>query len=93
MPRFFFHFFDRLTWQDEEGEELTDRGAARVRATGRVLRIAADAAWPGGLNPDHGIRVADEQGVILFALTFRDVLWRPPRRSPTKRSRRPADPD
>jgi hypothetical protein len=78
--RFFFHLFDRLTWEDEEGEELADIGAARVSAMGRMRRIAAGAAWQGRFNPDHGIRVSDEAGATLFALTFRDALWTPPRR-------------
>lgn len=80
MPRFFFHFFDQLTWQDEAGEELADIAAARVSARGRMFRIVAGVAWPGRLHPDHGVRVSDEKGVTLFALTFRDTCWSPPKR-------------
>lgn len=80
MPRFFFHFFDQLSWDDEAGEVLADIAAARVSARGRMFRIAAGAAWPGRLHPDHGLRVSDERGVTLFALTFGETLWSPPAR-------------
>ena len=89
MPRFFFHFFDQLTWQDETGEELADIAAARVRARGRMFRIAAGAAGPGRLHPDYGVRVSDDEGVTLFALTFRDTFWSPPKRMRAHRRGRP----
>ncbi len=81
MPRFFFHYFDQLTWHDEAGEELADIAAARVSARGRMSRIAAGVPWPREMNPDHGVRVSDETGEPLFALTFRDAFHSPPGRA------------
>lgn len=68
MPRFHFHVEDGLSYRDDLGAELPDTEAARayaLRYFGQMLESSHCSVWNGN---DVRMEVADESGLILFAL-------------------------
>jgi hypothetical protein len=68
MPLFRFHVEDGQSYQDDQGAELPDTQAARayaLRYFGNMLESAHCSVWDGN---EVRMEVADESGLILFAL-------------------------
>ena len=69
--RFFFDFHDgEATSYDHEGTELADMQAARDEATDTLLSIAKDSLPPKGKARQLSVRVRDETGRHLLAITL-----------------------
>jgi hypothetical protein len=70
MPRYFFHVIDGEEVLDEEGTELAGLDEARAEAivvSGEMLRDVGGKFWGNG---QWQIRVTDEAGDKVCALTF-----------------------
>lgn len=66
MPRYFFNLQDHDTFEDDEGNELPNRDAARVAAVtfaGEYLRDHPDMIWDG---QRFAVEVRDTSDEILF---------------------------
>jgi hypothetical protein len=74
VPRYFFHVYEDLVAEDDEGIELPDVDAARDEAirAGREL-IAAQVAG-GRLRLFHRIEVLDERGRTVLAIPYREMV-------------------
>jgi hypothetical protein len=70
MPRYFFHIIDGQEIIDEEGTELAGVNEARAEAivlSGEMLRDSGGKFWNNGV---WQLRVTDEAGDKVCALTF-----------------------
>ena len=70
MPCYFFHVIDGEDFLDEEGTELAGLDEARAEAivvSGEMLRDIGGKFWGNG---QWQIRVTDEAGDKVCALTF-----------------------
>jgi hypothetical protein len=70
MPRFYFHVRDGEEIPDHEGTVLADHDAARAEAivlSGAMLKDLGGRFWANG---EWQIRVLDEAGNKVCALTF-----------------------
>lgn len=70
MSRFHFHLQDDHFYPDEEGMELADLKAARstaIRMTAELLSDHLGDFWDGR---QWKLEVTDDQGSLLFALSF-----------------------
>lgn len=74
MPRFHFHLVEQERLPDEEGKELPSLAAAREEALENARAMVCHNIHQGWLNLDHRIEVTDEEGRLLFSLTFRDAF-------------------
>lgn len=74
MPRYFFHLFDDIIVQDEEGVELPNLAAARLRALIGARDIISEQVRHGYFVLSHRIDVADEQGEKVLTVTFKDAV-------------------
>lgn len=74
MPRYFFHIRNSEHVDDAEGRELPDLEAAREHALEGARDLVCEDIRKGWLNLDHYVEVADEAGVVLLRLTFRDAF-------------------
>jgi hypothetical protein len=74
VPRYFFNVYDNLVSQDEEGMELPSPAAARLEALRGARGLIAEQVGHGYIALSHWIDVADEGGVIVLTVTFRDAL-------------------
>jgi hypothetical protein len=70
MPRYHFNVEDGASYRDKEGLTLPDLAMARKVAVEMIsdfLDGHPDAFWDGR---EWKLEVTDEQGLILFVLTF-----------------------
>ena len=70
MPRYFFNVYDGYSELDTDGTELPDIYTAQseaIRLSGEILREEGGRFWN---NTEWKLEVADENGTILFVLTF-----------------------
>ena len=74
MPRYFFHVYDDVIAQDEEGMELPNVAAARLNALQGARGLIADQVKRGYFVLSHWIDVADERGEKVMTITFRDAV-------------------
>ena len=74
MPRYFFHVFDDVIAQDEEGMELPSIEAARLNALIGARDLIAEQVKRGYFVLSHWIDVVDEQGTPVLTVTFRDAV-------------------
>lgn len=75
MPHFYFHLLNDMSVTDEEGLELPDIEAARVRAVQYALDMtAASVLEQRKINLHHRIEVADETGQTALTVEFGDVV-------------------
>lgn len=68
MPRYFFHSVDGQLDVDEEGSELPNLAAARVRAiryAGDVLTSEPEVLWDGH---EFRVQVTDEHGAVVVTI-------------------------
>ena len=74
MPRYFFHVYDDVIAQDEEGAELPSIEAARLNALIGARDLIAEQVRRGYFVLSHWIDVVDEQGAPVLTVTFRDAV-------------------
>lgn len=74
MPRYFFHVYDDIIAQDEEGLELPDLAAARLNALIGARDLITEQVRHGYIVLSHWIDVVDEQGEKVLVVTFRDAV-------------------
>ena len=74
MPRFFFHLYNDILSEDQEGVELPDIEAARERAIEEARAMVCESVKKGHLNLDHRIGVTDETGADVLSITFREAF-------------------
>jgi uncharacterized protein DUF6894 len=75
MPRYYLHLRDDMDVPDDEGVDLPDLEAARVKAAGNArFTLARTAMDEGKINFTHRIDIEDEQGRTLDTVWFRDVV-------------------
>jgi hypothetical protein len=70
VPRYFFHVFDDVIAQDEEGMELPSIEAARLNALIGARDLIAEQVKRGYFVLSHWIDVVDEQGTPVLTVTF-----------------------
>jgi hypothetical protein len=74
VPRYFFHVYDDIIAQDEEGLELPDLAAARLNALIGARDLITEQVRHGYIVLSHWIDVVDEQGEKVLVVTFRDAV-------------------
>ncbi|WP_414713333.1 DUF6894 family protein [Sphingomonas sp.] len=74
VPRYFFHVYDDIIAQDEEGEELPNFAAARLNALKGARELIAEQVRHGYIVLSHWIDVVDEQGDAVLTVTFKDAV-------------------
>ena len=74
MPQYFFHVYDDIIAQDEEGNNLPNEAAARLQALKGARELAAEQVKRGYLVRSHWIDVADENGDVLMTITFGNAV-------------------
>ena len=75
MPRFYLHLVDDVDAPDEEGVELADLSAARVRAMGEARALIGESVRAEGrIVLSHRIDIEDEHGKLLDTIYFRDAV-------------------
>lgn len=75
MSRYYFHLRrDDQIVSDVEGDEFSDSEAARVSATNAVRELVAARIKTGQIFSDEYMDVSDEEGNILFSISFHDVV-------------------
>ena len=74
MPQYFFHVYDDVIANDEEGMELPNEAAARLQALIGARDIMSAQVKHGYLVKSHWIDVADENGQVLFKITFGEAV-------------------
>ena len=74
MPRYFFHVYDDIIAEDEEGLELPNLAAARLNALRGARDLIAEQVRRGYVVLSHWIDVLDEQGEKVLTITFRDAI-------------------
>jgi hypothetical protein len=77
VPRFYFHLFNDLTTQDDEGLELPSAAVAMRRAAVSAREMAAQSVREGRLILDHRVEVTDEDRDTIGVVRFSDVaeIW------------------
>ena len=75
MPRFFFHIRNGNGFtEDEEGQELADRGDAEKVAVRSARFLLAEEAREGEIDLRGRLEVVDESGGDVVTVPFADVL-------------------
>ena len=74
MPRYFFHVYDDVIAEDEEGAELPNLAAARLKALVGARDLITEQVRHGYIVLSHWIDVVDEQGEKVLTVTFRDAI-------------------
>jgi hypothetical protein len=74
MPRYFFHVYDDVIAEDEEGAELPNLAAARLNALHGARDLMSEQVRRGYIVLSHWIDVMDEQGEKVLTITFRDAV-------------------
>lgn len=74
MSRYFFNVFDDLVTLDEEGLDLPNLDAARLKALQGAPDLICEQVRHGSIMLSHWIDVVDEAGATLLRLTFREAV-------------------
>jgi hypothetical protein len=74
VPRYFFHVYDDVIAQDEEGAELPNLAAARLNALAGARDLISEQVRRGYFVLSHWIDVVDEQGEKVLTVAFRDAV-------------------
>jgi hypothetical protein len=75
VPRYYFHVRNDIDADDDEGVELADDAAARAYARNAARHLICHGIHEhGGVNLDHHIDVAGEEGIPLFQVPFRECF-------------------
>ena len=74
MPRYFFHVYDDIVAQDEEGAELPNLAAARLYALKGARDLISEQVRRGYFVLSHWIDVVDQQGEKVLTVTFQEAV-------------------
>lgn len=75
MPHYYLHLHNaHVDAVDEEGHDLANPEAARARAIDGIRDFLAHEAMRGKLDFRGHIDVADENGLILETVMFKDAF-------------------
>jgi hypothetical protein len=74
VPRYYFNVYDDVIANDIEGVELPNEAAARLQALLGARDLIAEQVRHGYFIRSHWIDVVDDQGAVLFAITFGDAV-------------------
>jgi hypothetical protein len=74
VPRYFFHVYDDVVAEDEEGAELPNLAAARLTALHGARDLMTEQVRHGYIVLSHWIDVLDEQGEKVLTVAFRDAV-------------------
>ena len=74
MPRYFFHVYDDIIAEDEEGVELPNVAAARLNALVSARDLIAEQVKRGYFVLSHWIDVVDEHGDKVLTIRFGDAV-------------------
>ena len=74
VPQYYFHVYDDVIAHDEEGMKLPNEAAARLQALIGARDIMSAQVKHGYLVKSHWIDVADENGEVLFKITFGEAV-------------------
>jgi hypothetical protein len=74
VQRYFFHVYDDVIAEDEEGTELPNLAAARLKALIGARDLMCEQLRHGYLVLSHWIDVTDEKGETVLTVTFRDAV-------------------
>ena len=74
MPRYFFHVYDDIIAEDEEGEDLPNLAAARLKALKGARDLICEQVRHGYAVLSHWIDVVDEQGEKVLTVTFGEAV-------------------
>jgi hypothetical protein len=74
VPRYYFHLHDEASLEDEEGTDLADVAAVRDYALANARDMVCGDIKNGFVNLDHRIEVVDEDGELVFTITFGEAF-------------------
>jgi hypothetical protein len=74
MARYFFNLYNDMEVLDPEGRDLPSIDDARAAAVREARQMMQEAVANGKLTLSDRIEVADEAGVVLLTVTFRDAV-------------------
>ncbi|MET3585642.1 hypothetical protein ABID21_001751 [Pseudorhizobium tarimense] len=74
MPKFFFHLRDEIFLKDPDGTELPDPAAALASAKEDVRSLISERIRSGRVFGPAVMVIADETGVELASVSFKEVL-------------------
>lgn len=74
MPRYYFHLFNDVNAEDEEGLILRDDTVAMQKAMTSARELAAESVREGHLVLDHRIEIENDGGQKIGVVRFRDVV-------------------
>ena len=74
MPRYFFNVYDDVIAPDEEGMDLPNAQAARLKALIGARDIISEQVKHGYFVRSHWIDVLDERGELVLKLTFGEAV-------------------
>ena len=74
MPRYFFHLYNDVVAEDEEGQDLPDLAAAREYALRNIRDLMTEEVMKGRLILRHRIEIADEQGKRVLTVPFSEAV-------------------
>jgi hypothetical protein len=74
MPRYYFHLYNDVVAEDEEGQDLPDLAAAREYALRNIRDLMTEEVMKGRLILRHRIEIADEQGKRVLTVPFSEAV-------------------
>lgn len=75
MPRFYFHLSNQIGFvPDEEGEEVADLDAAKLRAIENIRSILAGEVAEGRLDMNGSIQIAGANGAVIATVRFAEAV-------------------
>ena len=74
MPRYYFHLYDDIVVEDEDGLELPDADAGYLTALRNIRSMLAEQVMDGRLNLSHRIEIEDAEGRAVKTVAFRDAV-------------------
>jgi hypothetical protein len=74
MPQYYFHLFDDVNAEDDEGLVLPNDAVAMQKAIKDARGLAAESVRQGHLILDRRIEVEDDSARKIGVVHFRDVV-------------------
>lgn len=74
MPRYFFDVYDDVVAPDDEGQELPNLDAARLKALEGARELIIEQVRHGYMARSHWIDVRDEHGEHVLTVRFGDAV-------------------